>query len=73
MMVYCKVDVFVKTVYCKVTTIENEMSVLGGTSPGRSTPRSAGTAGMFRCGHHSGLFLLHMKDQLDLAVGRSSS
>ena len=69
-----------KMVYCKVMTIENEMSVPGGRSPGRSTPRFAGTARSsnlnsqtFRCGHHRGLFLLHMKDQLDLAVGRSAS
>ena len=69
--------------YCKVMTIENEMSVLGHRSPGRSTPRSARTAGTasssnlnsqtFRCGHHRGLFLIHMKDQWDLAVGRSAS
>ena len=72
-MVYCKVDVFVKMLHCKVTPIENEMSVPGGRFPSRSTPRSARTAGTFRCGHHRGLFLLHTKDQLDLAVGRSAS
>ena len=59
--------------HCKVTTIENKMSVWWGRSPGRSTHTSARIAGTFRCGHHRGLFLLHTKDQLDIAVDRSAS